>query len=371
MKIGNSANRIDLRGKLIMVQAEYLIIGQGICGTLLSWHLKRAGKSFILIDVGDSSGSSKAASGLINPVTGKRHVKTWLFDELLPVALQTYQDLESELNIALLSSCDILQFHSSPEERDLFEEKAALMPEHLRVADNGELQDKFQYYAGAGAIGPCVLVDGNKLLASWRNVLKREHQLLEEVFDVNDCTITEHQVHYKDILASKIVFCEGSAAANSPYFSLLPFSMNKGEAIIGRIPDLPRTRIYKQQLKIVPWKEDLFWIGSSFAWKYDDVLPTAEFRTRVEYTLKSWLKLPWTMEDHLSAERPSSVDYKPFAGMHPFFPSVGILNGMGTKGYSLAPFFAKQMADLLITGKEVMADVSVERFRRVLGRNVS
>jgi glycine/D-amino acid oxidase-like deaminating enzyme len=350
------------------VQADYLIIGQGICGTLLSRHLKQAGKSFVIIDNPGAAVSSKVASGLINPVTGKRHVKTWLYDELLPVALETYEALEKELNIPLIRHCDIIQFHTSPEERDVFEEKAAIMPEHLNTAQDNSLHERFQYYFRTGAVAPCLLIDGNGLLNSWRGVLKNDNQLLEEVFDINDCTIGEHQVRYKDITASGIIFCEGSIASDNPYFSLLPFSNNKGEVIIARIPDLPRDHIYKQQLKIVPWKDDLFWIGSSFVWKYDNVLPTSEYRARVAHVLRNWLKLPLSIEDHMASERPSSVDYKPFVGFHPFYPLVGILNGTGTKGYSLAPYFARQLADLLVSGKEVMADVSVDRFRRVLGR---
>jgi glycine/D-amino acid oxidase-like deaminating enzyme len=350
------------------VQVDYIIVGQGISGTLLSWNLLKAGKSFIVVDNGNPFSSSRVASGLINPVTGKRHVKSWLYDSLIPVALDTYHELANELDVDLLKPCDILQFHTSPEERDIFHEKAAVIEHHLSVSAGSDWQDLFQVYLGVGAIHPCWLIDGDSLLGKWRELLEASDFLLQEEFRLDNCSISNEQIIYGDVKASKIIFCDGTATAYNPYFSLLPFSINKGEVIIARIPDLPREDVYKQQLKIVPWKDDLFWIGSSFEWKYDQVSPTEKFRAQAEYVLKNWLKLPYEIVDQFASERPSTVDYKPFVGLHPVHPAVGILNGMGTKGYSQAPFFAKQLADLLVHGTEVMPDVSIHRYKGILNR---
>jgi len=47
---------------------------------------------------------------------------------------------------------------------------------------------------------------------------------------------------------------------------------------------------------------------------------------------------------------------------------VGILNGMGTKGCSLAPFFAKQLADHIISGNEILVEADIKRFTKILTR---
>jgi hypothetical protein len=47
---------------------------------------------------------------------------------------------------------------------------------------------------------------------------------------------------------------------------------------------------------------------------------------------------------------------------------VGIFNGMGAKGCSLAPYFARQLTRLLVHGEPVMAEVDVQRFKKVLSR---
>jgi len=129
---------------------------------------------------------------------------------------------------------------------------------------------------------------------------------------------------------------------------------------------LPNQTIYKQGINIVPWGDDYFWIGSSHEWSYDNLHPTPLFRQKIENQLKHWLKLPFTFVDHLASERPATVERRPFVGLHPTSPQVGILNGMGTKGCSLAPFFAKQLSDHLIENKPLYAEADVSRFKRIL-----
>jgi glycine/D-amino acid oxidase-like deaminating enzyme len=55
-------------------QVDYLIIGQGLAGSLLSWELLQHGCSIHLID-NQQENASQIAAGLINPVTGMRLVK--------------------------------------------------------------------------------------------------------------------------------------------------------------------------------------------------------------------------------------------------------------------------------------------------------
>ena len=102
------------------MDVEVLIIGQGICGTFLSWYLQKAGISFIIIDESKPDTASKAASGLINPVTGRRMVKTWMIDELLPFVWEAYRKLGDELGIACIFQKTLLDFFPTPQMRLAF-----------------------------------------------------------------------------------------------------------------------------------------------------------------------------------------------------------------------------------------------------------
>src|SRR3984893_14560502 len=116
------------------MQVDHLIIGQGICGTFLSWYMQNAGLSFIVIDESKLYTASKAAAGIINPVTGRRIVKTWMIDDLLPFVGREYQDFGRDLNIHCISQKNIIDFFPSPQMRNAFFSRYEEDPQYLQKA---------------------------------------------------------------------------------------------------------------------------------------------------------------------------------------------------------------------------------------------
>ncbi|MBC7722915.1 MAG: FAD-binding oxidoreductase [Pedobacter sp.] len=349
---------------------DYIIIGQGISGTFLSWNLMNAGKSILVIDEPRPFTASKVASGVINPVTGRRIVRTWMIETLLPFALDVYTKLGNELKVPIISKKNILDFHPTPQMMLAFKERLPVESDYLQIPTNeNDYEQYFNYYFGVGEINPCYLIDLNILLSKWRKKLKEQNALLEEVFDIKQLKTQDSEyITYNEISAQKIIFCDGAVGADNFYFKLLPYAKNKGQAIIAEIPDLPRTNIFKQGITIVPWQDNLWWIGSTYEWDFIDLNPSPEFRNKVEQQLKVWLKLPYKIVNHIAAERPANLERRPFVGLHPLHQNIGILNGMGTKGCSLAPYFAQQFAEHLIKGSPINPLVDVKRFTKILSR---
>jgi len=77
------------------------------------------------------------------------------------------------------------------------------------------------------------------------------------------------------------------------------------------------------------------------------------------------LKIPYKVINHEAAVRPTIKDRRPVIGLHPQYKSLAIFNGLGTKGVSLAPFFANNFCDYLETGKELDASVNINRFQKL------
>jgi len=353
---------------LCMMDVDYLIAGGGLCGALLGRYLLLEGCSVLVIDDRNAAAAGRVAGGIVNPVTGKRLVRSWMTEVLLPFALQAYRELEEELHVALVQPCSLFDFFANREEQRIFEEKATGEKEYLTVAADGGWGDYFRFNYGVGVIAPCLLVDLNGLLGALGLWLHDSGCLLAERFDWKDCMVGDDGVVYRDIRAKKVICCEGADGDENPYFKMLPWSKDKGEAMIAAIAGLPRGAVYKQGISIAPWRDGLWWIGATHDWKYTDLLPTAAFRKRVEEQLDYWLKMPYTIVDHLVARRPANLERRPFAGLHPRYPSIGILNGMGGKGASMAPYFAHQLAQHLVHEAAIMPEVDVLRFGRVLSR---
>jgi hypothetical protein len=53
-------------------------------------------------------------------------------------------------------------------------------------------------------------------------------------------------------------------------------------------------------------------------------------------------------------------------GLHPSYPAIGICNGMGTKGCSLAPYFANQFIEHCEQGLPIHSEAGLERFEGIL-----
>ena len=298
-----------------------------------------------------------------------RLVKSWMIDELLPVAIDTYSSLEQELGITIINPYNILEFHPTLSVKETFNERAKQHPEYLHPdVDETQWQPLFNFHYGIGSISQCMIINLRILQDAWRNKLKNDGTLIEEKFDWSHCTVSHDKVVYKNIEGQKIIFCDGAVGVDNPYFARLPFALNKGEILLVDIPELPRDHVYKHGLKIAPWEDNLFWVGSSFDWKYDNLEPSAIFRTKTEQQLKSWLKLPFTVHNHWASVRPATVDHKPFAGFHPLHPSVGILNGMGAKGCSQAPYFAQSVAQHLVQNTPLHREADIARFTKILSK---
>ena len=88
---------------------DFGIVGQGIAGTLLAWHLKKAGQKVCIFDAGYSGSSTVLAAGIVNPITGRNYVRSWRIHELLPVAEEVYTRMAKELNITTFTYRHILR----------------------------------------------------------------------------------------------------------------------------------------------------------------------------------------------------------------------------------------------------------------------
>lgn len=354
------------------MQVDFLLIGQGICGTFLSWYLSKAGFSLRVIDEQQPNTASVTAAGIINPITGRRIVKTWMIEEVLPFAKQQYDNIGSELQITAIEQKNIIDFFPTAQMRQAFLDRYDRDTQFLALPQNeNDWREYFNYDLGYGMVDPCYLVNLQELLSAYRKLLRAQGLLVEEKLDASLLQISGDAIRYGDISASKIIFCDGIASASGPWFRNLPFAPNKGEMLLIESEKIPATNIFKRGMNLVPWKEGVFWVGSSYEWDFEHDRPTDQFRERTEAGLKQWLKTPFKVLDHRASIRPATLERRPFVGFHPQYPAIGILNGMGTKGCSLAPYFAQQLVEHIRDRSPLNPEADVKRFQKVLMRNLT
>jgi FAD dependent oxidoreductase len=322
----------------------------------------------LVIDEPQPFSSTKVASGVINPVTGRRVVTTWMIETLLPFAWDAYTAIGKDLDAVIIEEKNTISFAPSYQMKETYEKRMSETDSHINgIADNDSFKAYFNYIFGCYSIEPTYLINLHPLLKGWRKILSDSNSLLEGAFDISMLGVHENHVTYKNITAEKVIFCNGISTFEYKYWENLPYVYNKGQALIADIPGLPANNIYKYgALAIVPWYDGLWWVGSSYENEFDTTEPTSAFREGMTKELSSVLNVPFTVIDHLASLRPATLERRPFVGLHPHYKSIGIFNGMGTKGCSLTPYFAKQFADHLTNGQPIDALADIKRFNRML-----
>jgi glycine/D-amino acid oxidase-like deaminating enzyme len=59
--------------------------------------------------------------------------------------------------------------------------------------------------------------------------------------------------------------------------------------------------------------------------------------------------------------RPTVADRRPIMGAHPEHKGLFIFNGLGTKGYMLAPLLSFEMAEFMVEGTPLHKEVVFSR----------
>ncbi|MBR9998761.1 MAG: FAD-dependent oxidoreductase, partial [Cyclobacteriaceae bacterium] len=165
----------------------------------------------------------------------------------------------------------------------------------------------------------------------------------------------------REIAAGKIIFCEGYTAAGNPYFNRIPFRPVKGEILYIR-PEDSVEFIFNRQIFIIPWDEGFYKVGATYDWNYKDTRPTIQAKNYLEDKLNRFLNVNYRITGQVAGIRPATLDRRPVIGLHPEHSSVGIFNGLGSKGVSLAPYFARMFVEYLLNNRELDKEVDIKRF---------
>jgi glycine oxidase len=347
------------------MEVDFLLIGQGLAGTVLSFRLMEAKKTFVVIDAPAANKSSRIAAGLYNPVTGKKMVKTWEADKLFPEIEPFYERLEAYLGKHFLHKKAIYRPFLSIEEQNEWMGHSADpgMAAYFEKIITSPLYDEVQNAYGGILLKNSGFLDINTLLDAYASDLLKRGFLIQEKFEENELTVKQKSVSYRNINAKAVIYCNGLGAMESKFFQYLPFAPVKGE-ILDLKQDFSPNEIINRGVFRISLQDGLKRVGSTYSWHDLDQGPTERGKIELIEKLAKLIKLPVEkIIRHQSGIRPATKDRRPFLGKHPEHPSVYIFNGLGAKGVSLAPYFSKMMLELLLRGDEPQKEVNINRVK--------
>ncbi|PWK28164.1 glycine/D-amino acid oxidase-like deaminating enzyme [Arcicella aurantiaca] len=334
--------------------AKFIIIGQGLAGSILAYFLLQEGQEVQIIDTPEFPSSSKVAAGLYNPVTGRKLVKTWLADKLFPFLEYFYAQLEKELNAKFFHPQAIYRPFVNEDSQKYF--KSDHVPDDFSdfgtlTFDNVKYQNIVNSQLGGVTTKHSGWVDLKVMLSAFRSYFLEKGILKEENFSLKN--------EYEN---QKVIFCEGFEGRNNPHFNYLPFNPVKGEILDIEIENIELKEIINQGAFVVPLGENKFRLGATYSWHDLDFTPTEQGKNDLIEKYQKLMKPSMRILAHNAGVRPATKDRRPLIGLHPEIKNIGIFNGLGSKGVSLAPYFAKQFVDFLVYQKELQSEVNINRF---------
>ncbi|MDA9182200.1 FAD-binding oxidoreductase [Saprospiraceae bacterium] len=344
---------------------DYLIVGQGIAGTILSYKLIKKGYLVKVIDDGHRTASSTKAAGIVNPITGRSYVKSWMIDELIPEAIRTYRSLENELKGKYYHEHTIVRVLGSIYEENKWSSRLlddAYSKYIIEDYDTSSLDEHFK------DVESCAIIKGGRvnlksLLTDYRNWLIEQDALIESTFKSKHLRVLPRTMYYDDIEVGKIVFAEGVQSIDNQYFPNLPFQPNKGQVLIVEMSDYKIKDIVKHGIFICPIESNRYWVGSGYERDFEDDLPTKEGRNKLKEQLANILKsTEYKIIQHISGIRPSVKGRKPLLGKSNTNSSMYLFGGLGTKGSSLAPYWAGHLISYIEGKVDIHPEVDFNRF---------
>jgi glycine/D-amino acid oxidase-like deaminating enzyme len=344
---------------------DYLVIGQGIAGTVLAYTLLQAGKKVLVIDNPTQVSASQVAAGIYNPVTGMRLAKTWLADDIFPLLENFYAAMQSHLHSQFFKSCIVYRPYDSIAQQNTWIARTEHpdLKKYIRNASESPVPENFMFHALGGLeTFFSGWVDAKMMLEACRSYFLAQEAYISVAFDFQDLLLTDEKVIWKGLEAKKIIFCEGIYATGNPFFDFLPFKAVKGEILSLEIPEADLQVIVNQGVYLFQLPDKTFRAGATYDWDVNDWQITDTACQTLASQLDKLLKKPYQITAQQAGVRPATPDRKPFIGLHPVHKQIGIFNGLGTKGISLAPFFAEKFVRFLESGKELPKEVQIDRY---------
>ena len=344
---------------------DYIIVGLGLSGLAIAEELEKKNRKFIVFE-DNSQSSSYVAGGIFNPVILKRFTLAWNAAQQMETAIPFYQNLELKLGVKLINNWNIYRrFHSVEEQNDWFiaSDKPVLsrfLDPKLEKNTNPNLISDYSL----GKVLHTGNIDTANLLDSYRTYLKAQESINFERFDYSNLEIQEDHIEYGNVKARRIIFCEGFGLRKNPYFNYLPLRGNKGEYITIYSEDLELDFAVKSSVFLMPLGNNLYKVGATYNHSDKTREVTSEAREKLVKDLKTLIKSDFEVVDQVAGIRPAVSDRRPLVGSHPELHNLYCCNGYGSRGVLIAPNMAKMLIEHIEAGKDLDAEVNLDRFTR-------
>ncbi len=337
-------------------EVDFLIVGHGLAGVILSFELMRRGKSVMVLDQNDPNSASRVAAGIINPVTGHRLNITDKFSEFYPAAKRFYRAFEQHHKTSVFRQVSQSRLIKNQGQYD-FLQKRLNDPAYDKVLGNHDKEpDHFlNPQFGAIEVKQSATINTELLLETSQQHLLSVDSLRLQGVDYAALIAQADGFYLQGVKAKRLIFCEGYQAMNNPWLAKLPFKLAKGEIIDLKL-DSPLPYLSWGHWLVPQADSQHARLGSSYDW--NDLSSDIVHTESLLQSLEKHVGVSVSLMGSRSGIRPTTKHRVPFIGQVRALPNAYCFNGFGSKGCLLIPYYAEHLCDFLLHGSPLASELT-------------
>ncbi len=358
-----------------MIKYDYLIIGAGISGCSVAFELSKHSKSILLVDKLDdvAKGASGAAGAFLSPLLGKPNN----FKDLVTTSLKYAVDFYKQNTPEFIDNCGTIRIPKDQEDEDKFQSYIPHMDFEYLQKDDG-------YFFDIGSV-----VDTYNICKTLtKDVEKLLNYEVKSIKYIDNTWIIDDKYEVQNLILT--------TGASINLIDELYFNIRAvwGQRIDCETSTCVSVNYHKECSVSRSVKKDettqILSIGASHHRFVEDKAIDKNDTTELLRKANDIVKLENVkVIKEVAGARASSSDYFPIVGQlinseetikkFPYLKNgtkvdsqrfvrnekLFLLNGVGGRGFVLAPYLAKQLVDNMILNKSIDAQITTNRlFKR-------
>lgn len=341
-----------------MKNVDYIIVGDGYAALFFAHQLIKNNKSFYLFSEGKKSASFVSA-GIINPAVLKRFTTFWLAQEQIDSLKKTLSEIEGYTHKNYLIEKPILRVFHDEKEKELWLKKSNeisfLSNDFIKI---NSIKNPF----GCGKVNHSARLSVRDFFTDLMNYLEQNSHLIKEKFDYN--LVNTENSTYKDIQFKNIIFAEGMAVKENPYFSEIPVEANKGHHLEVKLSEkIEDDFTIKKKHFIFPLNENTYYYGGTYDREQIHHKIDNSAVEKLINALAEFYPNDFEVTQVKFGFRPTVKDRRPIVGNHPEFKNLYVFNGLGARGILNGNYFAINLYNHLDNGEVIHPEVDLKRFQ--------
>lgn len=344
------------------------IVGFGVAGATLAIRFLEAGIPVVIFTNQKDSDSSRVAAGLLNPYAPKRLMPGWRGLEFATEAHAFYSSIQTQTGIPFYINQPIYKIFPNQHYKTDWKKRQKQHPESISEPFTSVDAPYIHAPLDGAQINGTGVADGKGFMDAAEKLCKPFHHFKNEVFIHENLVSTQDRFEYGELRFKHIIYAEGLQYVNNPLLQHLDLNPLKGDVLRIKIKDFDPSYIYQtQQFLAKTDEEGVFKFGSTYLLEFDSAEPQIEELAFLDAKLKEMLNCEYEIISHNAGLRPCSFDRKPYVGRIKEGLNAYVYNGLGSKGYLMAPTLSKELLEHIMHGKELDIEMNPNKLRKVKG----